>query len=90
MKHPYSRAERRHNGEVWRNRQRFKMTQTWSYSRYKPESWTENNMWWARKQSSGHGNRCMCHYEKRTEVCKRRRALDKALVDNVRSFDEIY
>jgi hypothetical protein len=80
MKHPRNRSERRHNGEVWRNRQRRKMIVWWREYRsgsswFKPE---DNNMWWGRKQTSAHGNRCACHYEKfsRKEVRKRRQGLD--------------
>lgn len=78
MKHPRSRYERRHNGIVWRNRQRFIMLNVWHSSRYFSDDWTNNVMWWARKQSSAHGNRCMCHEAKRSrsEVRKRRRGLD--------------
>lgn len=88
MHHPKSRSERRFNGEVWRDRQRFKMMNCWFYRGDKPEWFLKNNTWWARKQSSAHGNRCMCHYEKRTEITKRRRALDQAVLDNLRSWEE--
>lgn len=76
MNHPRSRSERRFNAEVWRNRQRRKMLDTWS--KHNSSWFTDNNMWWARKQSSGHGNRCMCHCEKtsRKEIRKRREGLD--------------
>jgi len=74
MKHPQDRAERRFNGEVWRSRQRFKMKQTWYLGRKGPDYLEDNNMWWARKQSSAHGNRCMmCHYEKHSRKYKRKR-----------------
>jgi hypothetical protein len=88
VKHPYTRTERRSNAETWRNRQRARMF-TW-YG-YKDGRWdpTENNMWWARKQSSAHGNRCMCHCEKQTQKRQRRRALDQAIVDNIRSWQQV-
>lgn len=79
MKHPRSRSERRHNGEVWRNRQRFVMKNTWWRTLRSDTEWfITNNMWWGRKQISAHGNRCMCHAEKRSrkEVRKRRQGLD--------------
>lgn len=76
MKHPRSRSERRHNGEVWRNRQRFIMRNCWSI--FKPEGFATNRMWWGRKQTVAHGNRCMCHAEKRSrkEIRKRRQGMD--------------
>lgn len=87
MKHPSSRSERRHNGNVWRNRQRFIILHVWYQSRYSPVDPTKNNMWWARKQSSAHGNRCCCHYEKfsRKEIRKRRRALDSEITFDIRA-----
>lgn len=87
MNHPTSRAHRRHNGDVWRNRQRFKMLATWYRGIVRKfedgqesaaDYWTDNNMWWARKQSSAHGNRCYCHYEKYSPkaIRERRQGLD--------------
>lgn len=92
MKHPKGRAQRRYNGEVWRDRQRFRMSNVWGrhIDEEPAEYWKSNRTWWARKQSSAHGNRCMCHYEKfcRKEIRKRRRALDQAVLDNIQSWDE--
>lgn len=95
MHHPKSRAERRHNGEVWRDRQRRKMRSWRTFSRegLEPaEYWKDNRMWWARKQSSAHGNRCMCHIEKtcRKSIRKRRRALDQEIANNLASWDFQY
>lgn len=78
MKHPYTRSSRRHNGEVWRNRQRFIMLNVWSIHSTNSFSLVDNNMWWGRKKTYGHGNRCMCHSEKRSrkDIRKRRQGLD--------------
>jgi hypothetical protein len=88
MKHPRSRAERRHNGDTWRNRQRYIMTYVWSNRSGREDYWYDNNMWWARKQAVGHGRHCMCHYEKycRKSIRKRRRALDMAIIWNLESY----
>lgn len=90
MKHPQGRAGRRYNGEVWRDRQRRKMA-TWRRpnGQEPAEYWKENRTWWARKQSSAHGNRCMCHFEKRSrkEIRKRRRALDQEIANNLASWE---
>lgn len=91
MKHPSSRGERRHNGETYRNRWRYIMVNIWyTPNRYEnpEEYWVENRTWWARKQSFGHGNRCMCHFEKRTEKRKRRVALNNQIALNLRSWQE--
>lgn len=89
MKHPQSRAERRHNGETWRNRQRYIMVVTWSSYRTRRHDPTENNMWWGRKKTYGHGNRCMCHHVKRTERRKRREALNRTIIENLISFASV-
>jgi len=94
MHHPQSRVERRWNGEVWRNRQRAKMKSWWRTpnGQSAEEYWQDNNMWWGRKQTSGHGNRCLCHYEKFSskEIRKRRRALDAAIIDNINGWEGGY
>ena len=90
MRHPHSRAERRWNAETWRAGQRALLKQWFGTSRLSsPGDYLGNRMWWARKQCAGHGNRCFCHYEKYSskEIRKRRRALDAAIFDNVRSFE---
>jgi hypothetical protein len=88
MHHPKSRSERRFNGEVWRDRQRFIMKNCWWSSRNDNSWFLTNVMWWARKQCSAHGNRCACHIEKITEKRSRRRALDQAVIDNLLSWEE--
>jgi hypothetical protein len=87
MKHPLSRAERRHNGDTWRNRQRFVIRNIWFNRSGREDYWLDNNTWWARKRSFGHGNRCLCHYEKfdRKSIRKRRRALDMAIIQSIKS-----
>lgn len=77
MRHPQGRAERRWNGEVWRNRQRFIMKNTWLMS----GDLTQNNMWWARKQMQCHSDCCNWYKKSSKEIRKRRRALKEAICD---------
>ena len=91
MKHPNNRAERRHNGNTWRDRQRAIMRTWWRpVAESLEEYWKDNNMWNARKQSVAHGNRCACHFEKYSskEIRKRRRALDEEILLNLLSWGE--
>lgn len=85
MRHPYTRAERRHNGNTWRNRQRRRMLDTWNAPRFSGESaegyWEDNLMWWARKQMQCHSDCCNWEAKKSWKsIRKRRRALDDLLV----------
>lgn len=91
MKHPYTRLQRRVNGEIFRMRMRKRMLNTW-YT-YRPNRIFEfdpvgNRMWWARKQCVGHGNRCSCNCEKILERRKRRLALDAEIENNLKSFED--
>lgn len=91
MKHPQGRAERRFNGEVWRNSRRFIMKNLWWSSRREDQEWfVTNNMWWARKQSSAHGNRCMCHYEKNSPKFVRARRNGKDVKSQRRTMQLLH
>ena len=79
MRHPRGRAERRFNGDVWRERQRFIMRNTWRIN----QDWTSNNMWWARKKMQCHSDCCNAHKKSSKEIRKRRRALDTAVKEGL-------
>lgn len=72
--HPRTRCERRFVRHIVREFRRSIM-RTWSVLRIDPDAFLKNRMWWAGKQTVGHGNRCSCHDAKTTEKRKRRNAL---------------
>jgi len=79
MRHPTNRAERRHNGDTWRNRNRFRMTNIWTTPRIFGEApgggegyWEDNLMWWARKQMQCHSDCCNVWKKSTKEIRKRR------------------
>jgi len=90
MRHPYSLHSRRHNRATIMDRRR-KQLLTLFYTYRSGEDDPKDNTFWhyCDKANLNCGSK-LCHYRKYfKEKRKRRRALDAAVVDNIKSFDEV-
>lgn len=75
MRHPQTRAERRHNADIFRQSRRMMCVAFFTIRGHDP---SQNGFWRQTKRSNNHGNRCSCHEEKTSKkyIRKRRRQLD--------------
>jgi hypothetical protein len=97
MKHPKSRGERRAVRDGYIARRRFIAEHIWVWYNKVPHEgspWYQQQGWykpteWGRYAKFNLNCGCkMCHWPKWNEATKRRRALDQAVFDNLRSWEE--